>query len=117
MLTFPKILGRSLLIAAGAMLVDGLGSYAATLFGFSFVEVMGDLMLVEVAALFLIAGLIDFSSSVGAAHLRRAMLGSKQEYSSLAHKEAGQKALVLVLSGTFMFAVLIVFAIAVLPGS
>jgi hypothetical protein len=115
MLTFPRVLGRSLLIAAGAMLADGLVSYAATLFGFRFIEIIGDFMLVEVAVLFLMAGLIDFSSSVGAAHLRKAVLGSAQEYSSLAHKEAERKALVLLLGGAFLFVILI--AIAMLIGS
>jgi len=117
MLTFPKILGRSIMIATGAMLVDGLGSYVATLFGFSFIEVMGDFMLFEVAVLFLLAGLIDFSSSVGAAHFGKALFGSSQEYSALAHKEAGRKALMLVLAGTFMFLILVAFAVVMLSGS
>ena len=116
MLTFPKILGRSLLIAAGAMLVDGLVASAATLFGFSFIEIMGDLMLVEVAVLFLMAGLVDFSGSVGATQLRKVVFGSGQ-YSPAAHKEAGRKALVFVLGGTFLFVILIAFAAAMLFGS
>ena len=115
MLTFPKILGRALLIAASAILSDGFVSFGVTFLGFSFIEIIGDLILVEVAICFLIAGLIDFSSSVGAAHLRKAVLGSAQEYSSLAHKEAERKALVLLLGGTFLFVILI--AIAMLIGS
>jgi len=111
MLTFPKILGRSLLIAASAILSDGLVSFGVTFLGFSFIEIVGDLILVEVAILFLIAGIIDFSTSVGAAQFRKTVLGSKQEYSQPAHKEAGRRALVLVLAGTFMFVMLIAIAV------
>jgi hypothetical protein len=115
MLTFLRIIGRSLLIAAGAMLGDGLIAYRMVLFGFSFVEIMGDLMLVEVAMLFLVAGLIDFASSVGAVQFRKTVLGSKQEYSQSAHKEAEKRAAVLVLAGVFMFVILM--AVAVLTRS
>jgi len=117
MLTFPKILGRSLLICVSAIVADGLVSYVTTLFGSSFIEIMGDLMLVEVAVLFLVAGILDFASSVGGVHLRKAVLGSKQEYSSSAHRETGRKALVLVLAGTLMFLILIAIGIVILSGS
>ena len=111
MLTFLRIIGRSLLVAAGVIVGDGLVTYGIALFGFSFVEVIGDLMLVEVAILFLVAGLIDFASSVGSVQFRKSILGSKQEYSQSAHKEAERKAAVLVLAGVFMFIVLTVVAI------
>jgi len=117
MLTLPKMLGRSLLICVSAILADGLASYVTTLFGFSFIEIMGDLMLIEVAMLFLVAGVIDFSSSVGGVHLRNAVLGSKQEYSSSAHKETGRKALALVVAGTLMFVILIAIGIVIVFSS
>jgi hypothetical protein len=111
MLTFPRILCRALLIVGFAVLGDGVVSFGSTRFGFSFIEVIGDVMLVEVAILFIVAALIEFSSSVGGAQLRRLVLGSRQEYSSSAHNEAGRKALVLVLAGMFMFAILIAIAL------
>lgn len=111
MLTFPKVFARSLLIVAAAILADALASSLATVYGISFIEIMGDMMLIEVAILFLIAGVIDFSTSVGAAHLRKALFGSESEYSSSAHKESGRRALVLVLAGIVMFALLIAVAI------
>jgi uncharacterized membrane protein YidH (DUF202 family) len=117
MLTFPKILGRSLVISLSAIAADGLVSYAMTLLGFSFIETMGDLMLIEVAVLFLVAGVIDFSSSVGGVHLRRAVLGSRQEYSPSTHRDKGRKALVLVVAGTIMFLILIFVGIVILSGS
>ena len=115
MLTFPKVLTRSLTIAGGVMLVDSLIAIGMISLGFNFVEAMGDLMLVEVAVLFLVAGLIDFSSSVGAAEFRKTLLHSHQEYSQSAHKEAGRSALVFVTAGILLFAVLIVVAIFVRP--
>jgi hypothetical protein len=115
MLTFLRIIGRSLLIAAGAMIADGLVAYGTVLLGFSFVEIIGDLMLVEVAILFLVAGLVDFGSSVAAVQFRKTVLGSRQEYSQSAHKEAERRAAVLVLAGVFMFVILM--AVAVLTRS
>ena len=113
MLTFPKILGRSLLVAAAAILGDGLVSIGMSSLGYSFVEVQGDLMLVEVAILFLVAGLIDFASSVGAVEFRKTLLHSKQEYSQSAHKEAGRRALVLVIAGILILGVLILGAVLI----
>lgn len=111
MLTFLRIVRGSLLIAASAMVGDVLVAYGMILFGFSFVEIIGDLMLIEVAILFLLAGLIDFSSSIGAAQFRKTVLGSKQEYSQSAHKQAERRAVVLVLAGVFMFVVLMMAAV------
>jgi hypothetical protein len=91
--------------------VDGLVAYGLVLFGFSFVETIGDLMLVEAAILFLVAGLIDFSSSIGGAQFRKTVLGAKQEYSQSAHKEAERGAMVLVLAGVFTFLVLMAIAV------
>ena len=109
------MLGRALIIVACAILGDTLVSYGLMMFGYSFVEFIGDLTLVEVAILFLIAGLIEFSSSISGANFRKAVFGSKQRYSESAHKESGRRALVLVLAGTLMFVILI--AIAVLSDS
>jgi len=115
MLTFPRVIARALLIVAGAIIVDGLTAYAITRHGSSLSEIMGDMMLIEAAVLFLIAGLIDFSSSVGGTQVRRSMLGSKEDYSSCSHKEAVRKALALLLAGVLLFIILI--AIAIMSGS
>jgi hypothetical protein len=81
-----------------------------TSYGPSLVEIIGDLMLIEVAVLFLVAGLIEVSYSIGGAGFRKNVLGLKQEYSQYAHKEAERKALVLIFAGLFMFVVLIAVA-------
>jgi hypothetical protein len=111
MLTFLAILGRSLRIAAALLAVDSILAYVLTLLTYSFVETMGDLMLFEVAILFILAGLLDFSSSIGAAQFRKTILHSKLEYSSVTHKEVERKAAVFFLGGLIIFLVLVLFAI------
>src|SRR5208282_3673860 len=110
MLTFLTILGRSLRIAGGLLVADGLAAYSLTFLSYRFIETIGDSMLIEVAILFLLAGLLDFYSSVGAVQFRKVVLGSKQEYSSSAHKEAEKKALVFFLGGVILLLMLIVLA-------
>ena len=68
-------------------------------------------MLIEVAVLFILAGLLDFSRSIGAVEFRKMILGSKQEYSSSAHKEAEKKAVVFFLGGIILLSMLVVLAI------
>jgi len=111
MLTFLTILGRSLRIASGLLVADSVAAYGLTFLGYSFIEIIGDLMLIEVAILFIIAGLLDFSSSVGAVQFRKTILGSKQEYSSSAHKEAERKASVFFLGGVILLFSLVVLAL------
>jgi len=103
-----------MLIVAGAIASDVLIAYGTMLFGFSFKEIIGDLMLIEVAILFVVAGLIDFSSSIGAVQLRKSVLRSKQDYSQAAHKEAEKKAAVLVVAGVSIFAILMAIAVLAL---
>jgi len=110
MLTFAKVLARSLLIAGIAIVSDGAVSIVVSLFGASFIEIMGDLMLAEVAILFLAAGFYDFSTSIVGAQFKKAVLGSKQGYSQSRHKEAERKALALVIAGVLILALLIAAA-------
>ena len=111
MLPFLRIVVKSLRIAVIAIVLDSILAYVIMLYGFGFVEIFGDLMLVETAILLIIAGLIDFSSSIGAAQLRRVILHSKQEYSDAAHKEAERRAFAFFIAGLVLFATLIALAI------
>ena len=111
MLTFLTILGRSLRIAGGLLFADGVAAYGLTFLSYRFIETIGDSMLIEVAILFLMAGLLDFSSSIGAVQFRKTILGSKQEYSSSAHKEAEKKAAVFFLGGVILLLMLVVLAL------
>ena len=110
MLTLLTVLGRSVRLALGLLIVDGLAAYGLTFLRLGFIEVMGDLMLIEVAALFMLAGLLDFSTSIGAVQFRKAILGSKEGYSSLKHKEAEKNAAVFFVGGLIIFLMLIIFA-------
>ena len=115
MLTFLTILSRSVRIAGGLLVADGLAAYGLTFLNYRFIETIGDSMLIEVAILFIIAGLLDFSSSIGAVQFRKTILGSKQEYSSSAHKEAEKKASVFFLGGVTLLLVLVLLALYVGP--
>jgi hypothetical protein len=91
--------------------VDCVGAYLLTFVKYAFIEVIGDLMLGEVAVLFILAGLLDFGSSIGMIQFRRVVLASKEGYSSSKHKESERKASVLCLTGLFLFSILIVATI------
>ena len=111
MLTLLTILGRSMRIAGVLLVADGLAAYGLTFLSYRFIEIMGDSMLIEVAILFIIAGLLDYSSSIGAVQFRKTILGSKQEYSSSAHKEAEKKASVFFLGGVILLFSLVLLAL------
>jgi hypothetical protein len=111
MLTFLVILGKSLRIAGVLLSADYVLAYVLTFLGYSFVETIGDFMLLEAAILFILAGLLDFSSSIGATQFRKTLLHSKQEYSSLRHKEVERRAAVFFLGGLVIFVVLVIFAL------
>jgi len=110
MLTFPAIFIKSVRNAGGIIAVDVLVTYLISFYGLSFIELVGDLMLIEVAFLFIAAGLIDFSSSIGGAQLRKVILGSKEGYSRSAHKEAEKRASIFFLTGLIIFMLLVVIA-------
>ncbi|HUK51435.1 MAG TPA: hypothetical protein VLV18_10390 [Terriglobales bacterium] len=110
MLSFLRVLRNSLLLAVTLIACDALTTYLLASLHFAFVEIMGDLMLVQVAALFIGAGLIDFSTSIGAAQFRKMTLRSGKDFSSAKHKESDRRASVLLLAGLVMFAILVVFA-------
>ena len=111
MLTLPTVLGRSVRLALILLVADGLAAYGLTFLSFRFIEIMGDLMLIEVAILFVLAGLLDVGTSIGAAQFRKTILGSKEGYSSSKHKDAERTALLYFLGGMILFLILIVFAI------
>lgn len=111
MLTFLTILGRSLRIAGGLLVADGLVAYVLTFLSYPFIETIGDIILIEVAILFIMAGVLDFSSSIGAVQFRKTILGSKQEYSSSAHKEAEKKASLFFLGGVILLLMLVALAL------
>jgi hypothetical protein len=105
------MLGKSMRIAVVLLAADYVLAYVLTFLSYSFVGTLGDFMLLEVAILFILAGLLDFSSSIGAIQFRKTLLHSKQEYSSLKHKEVERRAAVFFLGGLVIFVVLVIFAL------
>ncbi len=110
MLTLLRILLRSLELAAVLLVADCVAAYASTSLGFAFIEILGDLMLVEVGVLFVVAGLIDFASSIAVAQFRKTVLRSKQGYSPSGHKESQHRASVSLVTGLILLLLLIIAA-------
>jgi hypothetical protein len=111
MLSFLTIIRRSLLVVVIALAADGAIAYLLTLVQYAFAETMGDLMLVEAAALFILAGLIDFSTSIGATQFRKTVLASKQDYSPFKHKEYERRALIFLIAGLILLGMLVFVAV------
>jgi hypothetical protein len=72
------------------------------------IGVLGDLMLVEVAVLFVMAGILDFASSIGMAQFRKAFLSSKEDYSPEKRKEKERTAMVFLFTGLSLLGFMIV---------
>jgi hypothetical protein len=111
MLSFPEILRRSFQLVGVILAVDLAAAYLLTLFKYSFVEGIGDIILVEVAVLFIFAGLIDFRYSIGMAQVRKLVIGSKEDYSASKHRDSERRALVFVIAGLILFVTLILAAV------
>ncbi|MGP8070107.1 MAG: hypothetical protein ACLP5V_09475, partial [Candidatus Bathyarchaeia archaeon] len=105
----------SMRIAGVLLVADGLVAYGLTFLSYRFIEIIGDSILIEVAILFVVAGLLDFSSSIGAVQFRKTILGSKEAYSSSAHKETEKKAAVFLLGGVILLLALAILALYVGP--
>jgi uncharacterized membrane protein len=110
MLSFRQVLWRSLRIVCLILAVDGAVAYLLALLKYSFIESIGDIMLVEVAVLFILAGLIDFRYSVGMAQIKKVLVGSRDDYSASKHKDSERRALVFVIVGLILFIILILAA-------
>jgi hypothetical protein len=106
-----RVLRSSLQLTLVLLAVDGGVAYVLTIFHYTLVESLGDLMLAEVAVLFILAGVLDFASSIGVAQFRKTFLGSKQGYSSSKHKSSLRSASILLVAGLMLLAILIVAAV------
>jgi UPF0716 family protein affecting phage T7 exclusion len=111
MLSFPTIFRRALLFTVSALVADGAIAFTLTWLNYPIAEVMGDFMLVEAAGFFIIAGLMDFSASLGAVQFQRVVLRSKREYSAAAHKDYARKALAFLMAGLILLGILVAVAV------
>jgi hypothetical protein len=75
-------------------------------------EVVGDLLLIETAILFILAGIIDFGSSLGVAQFRRTLFRTKEGFSPSGRKDAERRALILVAAGAILFLLLLLLALS-----
>ena len=98
-------------MAFGLLVSDAVVAYLLSLLRYSFTEAIGDFVLIEIAALFILAGLLDFGSSIGVAQFKKVILDSKEDYSSTKHKDVERKALVFLLAGIILFIALTVLAL------
>ena len=113
MLTYPKIIRSSILLLIAIVSVDTLAASLATLFHFSFISVYGDIMLSEVAALFILAGLMDFSTSIGMEQFKKTFLRTTDERSPSEKKATQQKAIVVLVTGLLLLLILVGLAVYV----
>ena len=74
-------------------------------------ELFGDLLLVETSLLFLLAGVVDFGSSLGFAQFRKLIAGSKEAFTLKLRKEAERRALIFVASGATLFIIMVFLAL------
>jgi hypothetical protein len=108
-LTYTQVLFRSLKISAGLLFVDLLIAFLLRGVINPF-ETFGDMLLVETASLFLLAGFVDFGTSVGFVQFRKFVFASKETFSSEKRKEAERRAMGLVGSGLILLSILIALA-------
>lgn len=112
MLSRADVFRRSVTCASALVAVD---VTVALLPFFSWIDVssaavLGDLLLFEVAMLFMVAGVIDISSSAGMTGFRK-LFSSSVEYSTVKRREAERHVVVFILTGVFLLAAMIVLAI------
>jgi hypothetical protein len=111
MLTYAQVIRRSMKYA-GILLA---GDVAVALLPFftwiesSRIGMIGDLLLVEVAVLFIMAGILDISSSGGMTGFRK-LFSSNIEYSAVKRKESERHAMVFLIAGSLLLAAMIALA-------
>jgi len=113
-LTYTQVLYRSLRISGILLIVDWIGVFRFRNYVYPY-ELFGDLLLIETAALFLVAGILDFGSSVGFVGFRRFFFthsrrSSEESFSASKRKDTERRAMVLVVSGLTLFVILVLLA-------
>ena len=82
------------MIAGIILLINVIVASASTWLGFRATDVLGNLLLVEIAAFFIVAGILDFSTSVGIAQLRKVLFPGRGGFSTSGRRESERSALV-----------------------
>jgi hypothetical protein len=100
-----------LLIAVVLFLVDVLVGAVLALIQLSFLDVAGDLILLEVGTLAIVGGLVEFSRSKGAYEFRRVILDSNDEFSVGKHLDASKRAVMFFCAALVLFVLLVTIAL------
>ena len=113
MLTYAAIIVRSLKIDAALFIIDVVTAFLpfSEMIDMSPIGVIGDLLLAEVAALFIIAGVLDFASSIGMTQFRKVILSSKEDYSPDKRRQTERAALVYLFAGLILLLAMVVLMI------
>jgi uncharacterized membrane protein len=111
MLSYPRILRKALLLVVLITLADAAAAYGLTIIGYSFAGVFGDILLAEIAVLFILAFLMDFANSTRMRQFRRALQISDEKGSMSANKETQQRAILTLTIGLVLFMVLVALGI------
>ena len=109
-LTYTRVLRRALKLSISLLLIDVLAAFLVRGIIDPF-ETFGDMLLVEIALLFLFAGFVDFGTSVAIVQFRKSVFNSKESFSAEKRKEAERRAISLVCSGVSLLVILIVLAV------
>jgi len=109
-LSYSQAALKALKVSAAILTIDSLGTmlFRNYLSPYAF---FGDLLLIETSALFLIAGALDFGSSLTFTHLRRSMSLARETPDSSRRRDPERHALVMVSAGAILFIVLILLAL------
>lgn len=110
MLSYPRILRKALQFVVVITLGDATAAYGLTIAGYPFAGLFGDIMLAEIAVLFVLAFLMDFAVSTKMKQFRKALQLSN-ENSTTTDKEAQQKAMLILTTGLILFLILVVLGI------
>lgn len=108
MLTYADVFLRSIECAGTLLAADVLVALAPffTWIDSLCIGVIGDLLLMEVAALFILAGILDIGSSAGMTGFRK-LFSPNVEYSTAKRKETERNAMVLLIAGLLLLAAMI----------
>jgi hypothetical protein len=82
-------------------------AFVASTVGVSARSAFGDLLMLEAALFFMLGGILDFVSSSGAVQLRRMMFRDKSHSDPAFRAENERRALVLVITGIILLAVMV----------
>ena len=101
---------RSLKISTILLLIDILIAFLVRAVVYP-LETFGDLLLIEIAVLFLLAGFVDFGASVAVVEFRKSVFGSSETFSAEKRKASERRAASLVGSGIILLVILIILAV------